>query len=160
MYPSVIAGVILYGVLQRIRTTLALEEAIEVRLDFRWLFPGQRIDHTTISKFRFTHKEPIKKLFVQVALIARQIGQLALDTLGFDGTKIKASNRRSGSRTSKEVLEAKEELSKRYDQIQAQLDLDDKEDQERIGERLARSYTKSWPISASVNQRSTRLAQS
>lgn len=110
--------------------------------------------------FRFTHKELIKELFVQVALIARQVGQLTLDTLGFDETKIKASNGRSGSRTSKELLEAKEELSKRYDQIQVQLDLDDKEDQERMGGRLARVYTKSWRISASVNPRSTRLAQS
>jgi hypothetical protein len=30
MHPSVIAGVFLYGGLKRIRTTLALEEAIEV----------------------------------------------------------------------------------------------------------------------------------
>ena len=104
IHPSVIAGVILYGILKRIRTTRALEEAIEVRLDFRWLCSRQSIDRTTISKFRVTHKELIKELFVQVALIARQIGQLTLDTLGFNGT--------------------------------------------------------SWPISASVNQRSTRLAES
>jgi transposase len=88
----VIAGVILYGILKRIRTTRGLEEAIEVRLDVRWLCSGQSIDHTTISMFRFTHKELIKELFVQVALIARQVGQLTLDTLGFDETKIKASS--------------------------------------------------------------------
>ena len=131
--PRVVAGVILYGILKRIRTTRALEEAIEVRLDFRWLCSGQSIDHTTISKFRVTHKELIKELFVQVALIAGQISQLTLQTLGFDGTKIRANNRRSGSRTPKELLEAREEFSKRYDQILAQLELADKKDQERMG---------------------------
>ncbi|MEY2613235.1 MAG: hypothetical protein RL069_2047 [Planctomycetota bacterium] len=52
----------------------------------------QSIDHTTISKFRVAHKELIKELSVQVALIARQVGQPTLDTLGFDETKIKAIN--------------------------------------------------------------------
>lgn len=50
-------------ILKRIRTTRGLEEAIEVRLDVRWLCSGQSIDHTTISLFRVTHKELIKELF-------------------------------------------------------------------------------------------------
>lgn len=133
IHPRVIASVILYGILKRIRTTRALEEAIEVRLDFRWLCSGQRIDHSTISKFRITHKDLIKGLFVQVALIAQQIGRLTLQTLGFDGTKIKANNRRSGSRTPKELQAAKEALTKQFEHIQAQIELADKKDLEGGG---------------------------
>ena len=154
IHPRVVAGAILYGILKRIRTTRALEEAIEVRLDFRWLCSGQSIDHTTISKFRVTHKELIKELFVQVALIARQISQLTLQTLGFDGTKIRANNRRSGSRTPKELLEAREEFSKRYDQIQAQLELADKADQERMGSEQRQRLKDEL---ADINQRKNRI---
>ena len=154
IHPRVIAGAILYGILKRIRTTRALEEAIEVRLDFRWLCSGQSIDHTTISKFRITHKELIRELFVQVALIAQQLGKLTLETLGFDGTKIRANNRRSGSRTPKELLEAKEEFSKRYDQIQAQLELADKADQERMGSEQRQRLKDEL---ADINQRKNRI---
>ena len=52
IHPRILASVILYGLLTRIRTSRALEEALEVRLDFRWLVEGRSIDHTTLSEFR------------------------------------------------------------------------------------------------------------
>lgn len=52
IHPRVLAGAVLYGLLKRIRTSRSLEEAIEVRNDFRWLVEGRSIDHTTICKFR------------------------------------------------------------------------------------------------------------
>ena len=57
IHPKVLASVILYGVLTRIRTSRALEEALQVRLDFRWLVEGRSIDHTTISEFRRKNTE-------------------------------------------------------------------------------------------------------
>ena len=45
--PRVIASIILYGNLTRIRSSRRLEEALQVRLDFRWLVEGRSIDHTT-----------------------------------------------------------------------------------------------------------------
>ena len=57
IHPRVLAGGILYGLLTRIRSSRALEEAWRVRLDFRWLVEGRTIDHTTISDFRKKHPE-------------------------------------------------------------------------------------------------------
>lgn len=74
IHPRVLAGVILYGLLVRIRASRALEEALQVRLDFRWLVEGRSIDHTTISEFRRKNAEALKDTFVQVAMIAREIG--------------------------------------------------------------------------------------
>ena len=51
IHPRVISGVILYGIMKRIRSSRALEEALEVRTDFRWLAQGWSIDHTTLSRF-------------------------------------------------------------------------------------------------------------
>lgn len=76
IHPRVIASVILYGLLKRIRTSRALEEAIEVRADFRWLVEGRTLDHTTISKFRQKNAKALKDLFVQIALVARDLGHL------------------------------------------------------------------------------------
>jgi transposase len=110
IHPSIISGVILYGLLKRIRTTRGLEEALEVRMDFRWLAEGRSIDHTTISRFRQSNVEALGDLFVQVGLVAQKLGHLTLVTLGYDGTRLRASNRRSGTRSPKELREAKKQL--------------------------------------------------
>ena len=115
IHPRVLAGVILYGLLKRIRTSRALEEALQVRLDFRWLAQGRSIDHSTIAKFRTANTEAIGGLFVQIGLIAQQMGHLTLTTLGYDGTQLRASNRRSGTRTPAELREAKKQLSAEFD---------------------------------------------
>ena len=74
IHPRILASVILYGLLVRIRASRALEEALQVRLDFRWLVEGRSIDHTTISEFRRKNAEALKDTFVQIAMIAREMG--------------------------------------------------------------------------------------
>ncbi len=57
------ASVLLYGLITRIRSSRALENALEVRLDFRWLAEGRSIDHTTLSEFRRKFGPELKELF-------------------------------------------------------------------------------------------------
>ena len=114
IHPRVLAGVLLYGLLKRVRTTRGLEEALTVRADFRWLAEGRVIDHTTLSKFRNGNPDALKRLFVQIGLIARELGHLTLLRLGYDGTRIRASNRRTGTRTPEELREAKKALEAQY----------------------------------------------
>ena len=118
VHPRVLAGIILYGLLKRIRTSRALEEALQVRLDFRWLAEGRSIDHSTIAAFRTSRLDRIGELFVQIGLIAQQMGHLTLATLGYDGTRLRASNRRSGTRTPEELCEAKRQLTAKFEEHQ------------------------------------------
>jgi transposase len=154
IHPRVVAGVILYGITKRIRTSRALEEALEVRTDFRWLAQGRSIDHTTLSRFRTKNKSLIKELFVQIALVARNLGYLPLATLGFDGTRMRASNRRSGSRTPEELQKAKVELSKKFDELEAKIALADKQDDEQFGDTNDRQLSKEL---ADVSRRRNRV---
>src|SRR3954469_1490635 len=41
IHPRVLCGVLLYGLLSKIRSSRALEEALQVRLDFLWLVEGR-----------------------------------------------------------------------------------------------------------------------
>jgi hypothetical protein len=52
----------------------ALEEALQVRLDFRWLAErtSRRPQHE--FKFRIVHAEELKKLYVQFAMIGIEFG--------------------------------------------------------------------------------------
>lgn len=133
IHPRVLTGVILYGLLKRIRTSRALEEALEVRNDFRWLVEGRSIDHTTICKFRQRNSENLKRLFVQIALIARELGHLPLASLGFDGTRMRANNRKTGTRTPEELRQAKVELEAQFSELEAAVRAADAEENERLG---------------------------
>jgi transposase len=133
IHPRVLAGVILYGLLTRIRTSRALEEALQVRLDFRWLVEGRSIDHTTLSEFRRKNGDALKTTFVQIGLVAREIGCLPLETLAFDGTRVRANNRRSGSRTPARLREMKAELAAKFAELEAKTAAADVRDDEVFG---------------------------
>lgn len=114
IHPRVVAGVLLYGLLRRVRSSRALEEALSMRVDFRWLTEGFTIDHSKLCKFRVQHKDALRDLFVQVGLVARFWGFLPLAQLAFDGTRVRANNRRSGTRTPEELQASREELQKTF----------------------------------------------
>jgi transposase len=131
--PRVLAGTILYGLLSRIRSSRRLEEALSVRLDFMWLAEGRVIDHTTLSEFRRQHAGELKNLFVQIGLLARELGWLPLQQLAYDGTRLRANSRRGCSRTPQELLTAKEELAKKFAEMEAQAAAEDTRDDESFG---------------------------
>lgn len=137
IHPRVLAGVILYGLLTRIRTSRALEDALLVRLDFRWLVEGRSIDHTTISEFRRKNGDALKQTFVQIGLVAREMGWLPLESLAFDGTRMRANNRRSGTRTPARLREMKQELAEKFAELEAKAATADARDDEVFGEQSA-----------------------
>ena len=133
IHPRVLASVILYGLLCRIRSSRSLEEALLIRNDFRWLVEGRTIDHTTLSEFRRKHTDSLKQLFVQIALVARGLGHLPLATLAFDGTRIRANNRKTGTRTPEELRRAKRELEARFEELETLTAQADAEQTEQLG---------------------------
>jgi transposase len=135
IHPRVLAGVLLYGMWARLRSSRSLEEALRVRLDFRWLAEGRTIDHTTISEFRRRHSAELKDLFVQICQLARELGLLKLEELGFDGTRVRANNRRSGTRTAEQLRQERAELQRLFEESQRQAEAEDTRDEERFGLR-------------------------
>ncbi|WP_182871514.1 transposase, partial [Rhodopirellula sp. JC639] len=141
LHPRVIAGAVLYGIMNRILSSRAVEEALWVRNDFRWLVEGLHIDHTTICKFRQKNSVALKSLFVQVGLVARELGHLPLESLGFDGTRIRANNRRSGSRSPEELRQAKDQLQQRFIELEEQAAQADASESERLGNENGRQLS-------------------
>ena len=130
IHPRVVSGVLLYGLLTRIRSSRGLEDALSLRLDFRWLAEGRTIDHTTLSEFRRKHGEELKDLFVQVVQLARELELVSLTRLGYDGTRVRASNRRSGTRTPEELRRERDELAAKYEELTRQAEAEDARDAE------------------------------
>lgn len=99
IHPRWLAGALLYGLYRGIRSSRKLEEACTYRLDFVWLVKGQHPDHTTFNNFRTKFHEELKDLFKQLGRMAMAIGLIRLGEVAFDGTRVKANNRRFGTRT-------------------------------------------------------------
>jgi transposase len=153
IHPRVLASVLLYGLLTRLRSSRSLEEALVVRMDFRWLVEGRTIDHTTLSEFRRRHGEALKELFVQVCRLARSLGLLQLERLGFDGTRVRANNRRSGTRTVEELRQERAELAAVFEEYQKQAEAEDAREEEVLGLQA------SHELPAELRDRERRLEQ-
>jgi transposase len=130
IHPRVLASVLLYGLLTRIRASRGLEDALQVRMDFRWLAEGRCIDHTTLSEFRRKHADELKELFVQVVQLARRLELVSLERLGFDATRVRANNRRTGTRTPEELRKERDELAAKFDEHAKQAAAEDVRDEE------------------------------
>lgn len=139
IHPRVLASVILYGLLTRIRSSRGLEDALQVRLDFRWLAQGRAIDHTTLSEFRRKFPDELKQLFVQVVQVARALGVVAFAKLGYDGTRVRANNRRSGTRTPAELRKERDELAAKFDEYTRAAEAEDARDDELFDTRPAQA---------------------
>lgn len=133
IHPRVLAGVLLYGLLTRIRSSRGLEEALRVRLDFRWLVEGRTIDHTTLSEFRRRHPAELKDLFLQICHIARAVGLLSLSRLAFDGTRVRSNNRRSGTRTPEQLRAEEAECAAKFAEYAAAAEAEDAREEEAFG---------------------------
>src|SRR5258706_87559 len=84
-------GILVYGYATGIFSSRKLERATYDSVAFRFIAANDHPDHDTIATFRQRFLKQIEGLFVQVLLLAREMGMLKLGTLGIDGTKLHAN---------------------------------------------------------------------
>src|SRR6266404_993407 len=90
-HPRMLLGILVYGYATGIFSSRKLERATYDSVAFRFIAANDHPDHDTIATFRQRFLKQIEGLFVQVLLLAREMGMLKLGTLGIDGTKIHAN---------------------------------------------------------------------
>jgi len=90
-HPSLLLGILVYGYATGVFSSRKLERATYDSVAFRFIAANQHPDHDTIAAFRRRFLKQIEKLFVQVLVLAREMGVLKMGTVGLDGTKIHAN---------------------------------------------------------------------
>jgi transposase len=90
-HPALLLGVLVYGYAIGMFSSRKLERATYDSVAFRFIAANDHPDHDTIATFRRRFLPQIEALFVQVLLLAREIGVLKLGTVALDGTKIRAN---------------------------------------------------------------------
>lgn len=90
-HPSLLLGILIYGYATGVFSSRKLERATYDSVAFRFIAANDHPDHDTIAAFRRRFLPQIEKLFVQVLVLAREMGVLKLGTVGLDGTKVHAN---------------------------------------------------------------------
>ena len=126
--PKIVAGVLLYGLTQGIRSSRRLEWACGHAVDFMWLAEGRVIDHSTFCEFRTTFRQELKDLFRHLGRLARVMGVIRLNCVAIDGTRVAANSSRHGTRTADSIEAELAKLDERFDAMLAEAEAVDQQE--------------------------------
>ena len=92
--PSVLLKLFIYGYLNRVPSSRALEREAGRNVEVMWLTGRLAPDHKTIADFRRDNGPAIRRTCAQFVELCRRIGVLKGDCVAIDGSKFKAVNNR------------------------------------------------------------------
>lgn len=90
-HPEMLLALLFYGYATGVFSSRKLEQATHDSVAFRYIAANDHPDHDTIATFRKRFLPLLTPLFVQILLIAQQMGCLKPGKVSLDGTKIKAN---------------------------------------------------------------------
>ena len=89
--PDLMVALLFYAYATGVFSSRKIERATYDSVAFRYIAVNTHPDHDTIASFRRRFLKELKALFVQILLIAHEMGVLKLGSVSLDGTKIKAN---------------------------------------------------------------------
>lgn len=112
--PAMLVKVLVYGYATGVFSSRKIARKLYEDVAFRMLGAGNFPSHRTICDFRLRHLPELKELFVQVVVLAKELGMVKLGMIGLDGTKIKANASKhkamSYGRMKEEEVKLKQEI--------------------------------------------------
>ena len=102
--PEVLLGLLFYGYATGVFSSRKIERATYEVIPFRFIAGDMHPDHATIADFRKQNLAEVKELFVQVLLVAQEMGHLQLGDVSLDGSKIHADASKSKAVSYKRLL--------------------------------------------------------
>ena len=103
--PEMMIALLVYAYATGVFSSRKIERATKETAAFRFLAGNYSPDHDTIAAFRKQFLLPFKDLFVQILLLAQQMGLLVLGNISLDGTKVHADASRSKAVSYQRLLE-------------------------------------------------------
>ena len=90
-HPRMLLSLLFYGYATGVFSSRKIELATYDSVAFRFIAANKHPDHDTIAAFRKRFLDELKPLFVQILIIAKEMGLLKLGKVSLDGTKVKAN---------------------------------------------------------------------
>jgi transposase len=114
-HPSVLLKLFIYGYLNRVPSSRALEREAGRNVEVMWLTGRLVPDHKTIADFRRDNGPAIRKTCAQFVELCRRIGVLKGDCIAIDGSKFKAVNSEAPNATGPSERAERQELHQGQD---------------------------------------------
>jgi transposase/IS5 family transposase len=89
--PKMLTALLLYGYATGVFSSRKIERACLESVPFRYIAANTSPDHDTIADFRRRVLPVLPAIFLQVLLIAKELGFLSVGHVSLDGTKMKAN---------------------------------------------------------------------
>jgi len=160
--PSMMVALLFYAYATGVFSSRKIERATYDSVAFRYIAVNTHPDHDTIASFRKRFLKELKALFVQILLIAHEMGILKLGSVSLDGTKIKANASKhhalSWGYAHKLEKQLKEEIRELLNKAK-QADKEDLPEGMNIPEELARRELRLEAIAAAKTLIEQRAAE-
>jgi len=116
-HPETLLALLFYGYATGVFSSRKLEQATYDSVAFRYIAANDHPDHDTIANFRRRFLPLLDPLFVQILLIAHQMGCLKLGKVSLDGTKIKANASKSRALSWKYACQLEAQLKAEVEEL-------------------------------------------
>jgi transposase len=113
-HPVMMVKLLVYAYCVGVPSSRQIERKTYEDIAFRVLAAGYHPDHTAIAKFRSRHLSALSDFFVQVLMLAKQMGLVKLGHVALDGTKVRAN-------ASKHKAMSYDRMSKRLDELRSEV---------------------------------------
>ena len=160
-HPSVLLKLYIYGYMNRIRSSRALEKECGRNIEVIWLLKGLDPDHNTISNFRKDNSKAIRKVFRATVQIAKHFDLIGGQLVAGDSTKLRAQNSKKNNFNPKKIEKHIAYIDKKleeYSKILAGEDMDSLSEVQRAD--IQEDVTKHSVRKAKYEQMQQQLEQS
>lgn len=114
--PSDLLKLYIYGYMNRMRSSRALEKECHRNLEVIWLLKNLKPDHNTIARFRKENYKAIRKVFRYSVEIAKNFNLIGGELIAGDSTKLRAQNSKKNNYNQKKVQRHLEYIDKKLEQ--------------------------------------------
>lgn len=104
-HPKDLLKLFIYGYLNSIRSSRALEKQCHINIEVRWLLKELAPDHNTIANFRRDNEKAIRKVFQHTVRIAKHFDLIGGKLIAGDSTKLRAQNSKKNNFNEKKIIQ-------------------------------------------------------
>ena len=125
-HPAVLLGLLIYGYVSGIPSSRKIERATYDSIAFRYIAANTHPDHDTLAHFRRRFGVQFEQLFVQVLMLAREMGMLKLGKVSVDGSKLKANASKHRALSWGHLQKIEQQLQQEVQQLMALAESEDR----------------------------------
>jgi len=140
--PKDLLKLYVYGYLNSIRSSRALEKECKRNIELMWLVKQLVPDHNTIANFRRDNEKPIRKVFQHTVSIAKQFDLIGGKLIAGDSTKLRAQNSKKNNFNENKIAQHLEYIEKKLDEYNKALADADDENKKIITQQIEKQNSR------------------